>query len=114
MRTRPRAFYSGRRSFPELKKDAKFFRETWQIVQAANNGDKHFFIDLGKILSGEISGALCDKIDAALIEICAKKPTLNTRQIITALAERSILDVEEGTIRTRKSRLGLTQKRNCK
>ena len=121
---------------PQLKADGEVFRATgqrkresrvvaklaaqnlqayrWHIAQAANNSDKQFFIDLGKILTGEISGAFCDKINTALIEIYAKQPTANTRQIITALNKRGLNDIEEGAIRVRKSRLGLTQKRDRK
>jgi hypothetical protein len=119
---------------PELEKDSKFFRETgqrhreskiiaklaakdlkawrWQILQAANNNDKNFFIDLGKILGGEINKELCDKLDLALIEIITRNPRANMRRIMDMLGKWGIEYVDEGTVRVRKSRLGLTQKRD--
>jgi hypothetical protein len=120
---------------PELEKDAEVFRVTgqrdresriiakyaaknlkahrWHIAQAANNNDRGFFIDLGRILSGEVTGALYDKIDETLAEIWEKHPEYNTRQIAAELGRQGI-ELEENTIRTRKSRLGLTRSKSCK
>ncbi len=116
---------------PQLEKDGEMFRNTsqrhreskvvaklvakdlkawrWEIVQAANNNDRHFFIDLGRVLSGEVSGDLCDKIDEALIELWAKHPELSAREISAELCARGI-EADENTIRKRKSRLRLNRK----
>ena len=120
---------------PELEKDNEMFRLTgqrdresriiakfaaqdlkahrWHIAQAANNNDQGFFIDLGRTLSGEASGAFYDKIDATLAEIWEKHPEYATRQIAAELGRRGI-ELEENTIRTRKSRLRLTRSKSCK
>jgi hypothetical protein len=117
---------------PELEKDGEIFRETgqrhreskiiaklaakdlkahrWDIVQAANNNDRGFFIDLGRILSGEISRDFnYDKIDHCIAEICTASPGISTRSIQVELKKRGY-SVEEQTIRTRKMRLGLTKR----
>jgi hypothetical protein len=116
---------------PQLEMDGESFRKTgqrhreskiiaklaaedlkawrWQIAQAANNNDRNFFIDLGRILMGDVSGNLCDKTDEALIEIWVAHPEFTARQIAAELARRGI-DVDENTIRKRKSRLGLNRK----
>jgi len=121
---------------PELEKDIEVFRLTgqrhreskiiaklaaqdlkgwrWTIIQAANNKDKHFFIDLGRILSGELSGDVQDKLDEDIAEIYAKNPMISTRKALVELARRGHESVEEQTIRTRKTRLGLTKRANCK
>ena len=117
---------------PQLEMDGEFFRKTgqrhreskiiaklaaedlkawrWQIAQAANNNDRNFFIDLGRILKGDVSGDLCDKTDEALIKIWAKHPEFTTRKIAAELAQRGIEVDDENTIRKRKSRLGLNRK----
>jgi hypothetical protein len=116
---------------PQLEMDGEIFKETgqrhreskiiaklaaqdlkawrWHIAEAANNNDRNFFIDLGRILKGDVSGDLCDKTDEALIEIWAAHPEFTTRQIATKLARRGI-EADENTIRKRKSRLGLNRK----
>ena len=117
---------------PQLEMDGEFFKETgqrhreskiiaklaardlkgsrWHIAQAAGNNDRNFFIDLGRILKGDVSGDLCDKTDEALIEIWAAHPEFTTRQIATELERRGIEVDDENTIRKRKSRLGLNRK----
>ncbi len=114
---------------PQLENDAEFFKRTgqrhreskviakhaakdlkqwrWHIAQAANNTDKGFFIDLGRILSGEVSGDLYDKLDGDIAEIYAKNPMISTRKALVELERRGYESVEEQTLRTRKSRLRL-------
>ena len=87
--------------------DLKAWR--WHIAQAANNNDRGFFIDLGRILNGEVSGDLCDKTDEALIELWIAHPRLTTPQICIELENQGI-EVDEDAIRKRKSRLGLNRK----
>jgi len=121
---------------PELERDAELFGSTdqrdreskviaklaaknlkahrWDIAQAANNNDTGFFIDLGRILSGELSGELYDKLDADIAEICIANPGTSTRRVIIELRKRGHKSVKEHTIRTRKKRLGLTRQQNRK
>lgn len=116
---------------PELEKDSEYFYKTgqrlreskviaklaarnlkewrWQIVQAANNGDKHFFIDLGRILSRDASSELYDHLDADIAELFVKNPTMSTRKAMVELVNRGHSEVEEHTVRQRKKRLGLTK-----
>jgi hypothetical protein len=121
---------------PQLEIDGEFFRETgqrhreskviaklaakdlkgwrWDIAQAARNNDKYFFIDLGCILSGELSGDLHDKLDADIAEICIVNPGISTRDALVELEKRGHKSLKEHTIRTRKKRLGLTRQQNRK
>jgi hypothetical protein len=121
---------------PELERDGELFRETgqrhreskviaklaaadlkgfrWHIAQAANNKDKYFFIYLGRILSGELSGDIYDKLDADIAEICIVNPGISTRDALVELEKRGHESLEEHTIRTRKKRLGLTRQQNRK
>jgi len=114
---------------PELEKDSEHFKKTgqrhreskvvaklaaknlkgwrWQIVQAANNDDKHFFIDLGRILDGKASAELHDKLDEDIAKLYVKNPEMSTRKL-TAELEKLGHEVEEGTVRQRKARLKLT------
>ena len=73
-----------------------------------------FFIDLGRILSGELSGDLHDKLDADIAEICIANPGISTRDALVELKKRAHESLEEHTIRTRKKRLGLTRQQNRK
>ncbi len=122
---------------PELERDAELFGSTgqrdreskviaklaakdlkahrWDIAQAAVNNDRGFFIDLGRILSGELSGDFYDKLDADIAKICIANPGLSTHKLLKELQKRSHHSVEEQTIRTRKTRLGLTKRQtaNC-
>jgi len=81
----------------------------WQIVTAANNGDKHFFIDLGRILNGDASAEIYDKLNQDIAELFIKNPLLSTRKAVLELIKRGHSDVEEGTVKVRKSRLGLSK-----
>ena len=114
---------------PELEKDADCFRRAgqrqqesrviakmaaqdlkgwrWEIVQAANNNDRRFFIDLGRILSGELSGELYGKIDKALCELYVKHPEYGARRTQSALLEEYGLELDERSIKKRRSRLGM-------
>jgi hypothetical protein len=114
---------------PELEKDADHFQRTgqrqresrviakmaandlkglrWEIVQAANNNDRHFFIDLGRILRGELSGELCGKIDKALCELYVKHPDYGARRTQSALLDEYDIELDERSIKKRRSRLGL-------
>jgi hypothetical protein len=115
----------------ELEKDAEVFKETgqrnreskvvaklaaedlraerWRILQAANNRDKYFFIDLGRILSREASSKFWDKLDADIAELFVKDPAMSTSKAVIELIKRGHSDVQEHTIRQRKKRLGLTK-----
>jgi hypothetical protein len=116
----------------ELEKDSEYFKKTgqrhreskviaklaarnlkkwrWQIVQAANNGDKYFFIDLGRILlSRDANSELYNPLDADIAELFVKNPTMSTRKAMVELVDRGHSEVEEHTVRQRKKRLGLTK-----
>ena len=115
---------------PELKKDAETFRATgqrnresrviakyaaadlkgyrWQIVQAANNNDKHFFIDLAKCLTGEIEPELYDKLDYDIADICCREPGIRAGFAVSELAARGHKITVEA-FRVRKKRLGLSK-----
>ena len=117
---------------PELEKDAEIFRVTgqrnresrviakfaaadlkghrWQIVQAANNNDKHFFIDLAKCLTGEIKPELYDKLDHDIAEICCRSPEIRAGFAVAELAARGHKITVEA-FRVRKKRLGLSKPR---
>jgi len=121
---------------PQLEKDGEFFRETgqrereskiiaklaakdlrkwrWEIAQAAFNRDRNFFIDLGRVLSGDMREGFHDKLDADIAEIYAENPMISTRKAVIELERRGHSSVEEQTLRTRKSRLGLTRQKNGK
>ena len=121
---------------PQLEKDGEFFRQTgqrereskiiaklaakdlrkwrWDIAQAAHNTDRKFFIDLGRVLSSDASGELYGKLDADITEIHAKHPTISIRKTVIELERRGHSSLEEQTVRTRKSRLGLTKRKSCK
>lgn len=116
---------------PELRKDSDHFKKTghrrreskviakraatnlkqyrWQIVQAATNRDKHFFIDLGRILSGEASAELYDKLDQSIANLYMEKPAMNTGEVVTRLEGLGHSEVNEATVRQRKKRLGLSK-----
>jgi hypothetical protein len=116
---------------PELQKDAEYFKATgqrsreskiiaklvaqdlkanrWHIIQAANNRDKYFFIDLGRILSGEASGELYDALDADVAELFVKNPGLSTHKAVVELEKRGHSKVNEEVVRQRKKRLGLSK-----
>jgi hypothetical protein len=123
---------------PELRKDAETFRATgqrhresrvvaklaardlktyrWHIAQAANNNDKHFLIDLGKCLTGEISTDFHDQLDYDIADICCQNRSITSKQALRELAKRGHEGVNEDSFRMRKARLGLakpmTAKRN--
>ncbi len=125
----------GAKVAPELEKDAKIFRATgqrhresrvvaklaahdlkayrWHIAQAANNNDKHFFIDLSKCLAGEIATAFHDQLDYDIADICCTQRTITAPAAIAELKERGH-SVNEEQFRMRKKRLGLAKPKSCK
>src|SRR5262249_42398402 len=118
---------------PQIAQDAEFFAATgqrhresrviakfaagdlkgfkWEITEAANNNDKGFFTDLGKILAGELSGELYDPLDGAIMEVFKEHPTASTYYALAELQERGFA-IEAGALRQRKTRLGLTRSRD--
>jgi hypothetical protein len=94
----------------ELRKDAETFRATgqrhresrviakmaaqnlkdyrWHIAQAANNDDKHFLIDLGKCLAGEISIDFHDQLDYDIADICCQNLSITSKQALRELTKR--------------------------
>jgi hypothetical protein len=116
---------------PELDKDAEHFKATgqrhresrviaklaarnvkdyrWHILQAANNNDKHFLIDLGRCLTGELSTDFYDKLDYDIADICCRNRSVTSKQAVQELEKRGHKNVNEDSFRMRKARLGLTK-----
>jgi hypothetical protein len=116
---------------PELKKDAEVFKATgqrhresrviaklaaqdlkgyrWHILQAANNNDKQFLIDLGRCLTGELSTDFHDRLDYDVADICCQNRSVTSKQAVQELGKRGHKNVSEEAFRMRKARLGLTK-----
>jgi len=121
---------------PQLKKDAEVFKATgqhdresrvvakiaaqdlkgsrWEIVQAANNSDKHFFIDLGRCLSGEISTRFYTQLEHDVADICCANRSISARDALCELIKRGHNDVSEEHFRVLRSGLGLAKPATAK
>jgi hypothetical protein len=92
-------------------RDLKAYR--WEIVQAANNGDKNFFIDLAKCLTGDIATDFYDKLDRDIAEIWCNDRTITAPAAVAELKRRGH-SVNGELFRMRKQRLGLARPKSCK
>ncbi len=120
---------------PKLEKDAEMFRASgerdresrviamlaaqnlkayrWEIVQAANNNDRQFFIDLGRYLAHKISSELCDQLDYDIAELCCKRPRISAKEAVCELRKNGN-SINEEMFRMRRKRLKLAKSRPCK
>jgi hypothetical protein len=124
--------------FPQLEHDAMMFQATgqrnresrivakltaadlklyrWHLAQAATNNDKHFFIDLGKCLSGNIAIELYSDrdLDYAIADICCREKTITAKRAVAELAKRGHNDISEEHFRVIRARLGLAKPQTAK
>jgi len=74
------------------------------IILAAQTGQKRFFIDLGKCLSGDIKSGY-DKLDYAIAVILSHNPSIKAKAAVRELKERGHPEISEENFRVRKQRL---------
>ena len=120
---------------PKLEKDAEMFRASgerdresrviamlaaqnlkayrWEIVQAANNNDRQFFIDVGRYLAHKISSDLCDQLDYDIAELCRKRPGISAKEAVRELRKNGN-SINEEMFRMRRKRLKLAKSRPSK
>jgi len=75
-----------------------------RIRSEAERGNKRFFIELGKCLSGEIKPELCDKIDTQILRILCVDPSIPAKDALRKLRQKGWHMTEEN-FRMRKQRL---------
>jgi hypothetical protein len=63
--------------------------------QVALKGDKQFFIDLGKCLSGEIKTEVYSKLELDIAELVFSKPQLSAKEAVRELSKRGHKITEE-------------------
>jgi hypothetical protein len=67
-----------------------------RIRLMAEKGDKKFFIDLGKCLSGEIKCELWDRFDEDVTDVLCRYPKLSAKDAVLELKKRGWTMTEEG------------------
>lgn len=88
------------------KNCARNLKATWVgIAREAQKGNRQFFIDLGKCLSGEIDSTLYEKSDYDLADIVGRNPSISAREAVREMIKRGHREVTEDTFRMRKHRL---------
>ena len=88
------------------KNCARNLKGTWMgIAREAQKGNRQFFIDLGKCLSGEIDSTLYEKSDYDLANIVGRNPSISAREGVLEMIKRGHHEVTEETFRMRKHRL---------
>jgi hypothetical protein len=83
---------------------AQFFELWGASEQVTLKGDRQFFIDLGKCLSGEIKTEVYSKRDSDIAELIFSKPHLSAKEAVRELSKRDHRITEEN-FRVRKMRL---------
>ena len=88
------------------KNCARNLKATWiSIAREAQKGNRQFFIDLGKCLSGEIDSTLYEKSDYDLADIVGRNTSISAGEGVREMIKRGHRDVTEDTFRMRKHRL---------
>jgi hypothetical protein len=88
------------------KNCARNLKASWiPIAREAQKGNRQFFIDLGKCLSGEIDSTLYEKSDYDLADIVGRNPSISAREGVREMIKRGHREVTEETFRMRKHRL---------
>ena len=91
--------------YPQLHKDslatAKLTSQNLNAFKSliwsmAEKGDKNFFIDLGKCLSGEIKCELWDGFDEDVTDVLCRYPKLSAKDAVLELKKRGWTLTEEG------------------
>jgi hypothetical protein len=75
-----------------------------RIYEQARRGNKRFFIDLGKCLSGEIKRDLVDAIDDEILRILSISPSISAKEAVRKLSAKG-WQITEENFRVRKQRL---------
>jgi hypothetical protein len=78
------------------------------ILAAANENNKRFFIYLGKFLSGEINAELFDPVDLDIAHLVDGNPSIKAKDAVREL-EKLGWKMTEEAFRMRKKRLGLSK-----
>jgi hypothetical protein len=87
--------------------DMKGFAKT--ITDAAQRGNKRFFIELGKCLSGEITTEYYDRLDFAIAKIVCANPSIKAKDAVRELEKLRHPRISEENFRMRKKRLRLIE-----
>jgi hypothetical protein len=82
-------------SLLRAKNCAAFFEFWGTSDQVALKGDKQFFIDLGKCLSGEIKTEVYSKLELDIAELVFSKPHLSAKEAVRELSKRGHKITEE-------------------
>jgi hypothetical protein len=75
------------------------------LLQAAENNDREFFIDLGKCLSGEIDCTLFDSMDLYIAGLVTRYPSIAAKDAVDQLTRVGFPRITEDNFRVRKHRL---------
>src|SRR5438477_3487193 len=76
-----------------------------EILQAAEDNDKAFFVDLGKCLSGELDPTIIDQREAYVASLLTRYPSITSKDAIDELARRGFPRITEENFRMLKKRL---------
>jgi len=88
------------------KNCARNLKGAWRpIAREAQKGNRQFFIDLGKCLSGEIDSTLYEKSDYDLADIVGRNPSISASEAVREMMKRGHPKMTEETLRMRKYRL---------
>lgn len=92
-------------SLLRAKLAAQFFELWGASEQVILKGDRQFFIDLGKCLSGEIKTAVYSKRDLDIAELVLSGPHLSAKEAVRELSKRGHRPITEENFRVTKMRL---------
>jgi hypothetical protein len=67
----------------------------FSILRAAEANDKRFFIDLGKILSGDMKPELCDRTAVRVAIILSLNPSITAKAAVQKLKNQNVTMSEE-------------------
>jgi hypothetical protein len=79
------------------------------IARFAESGDRKFFIELGRCLSGEINAEYCDGIDIDIIQLVFANLRIKAKDAVRELHKLGHPCISEENFRMRKKRLRLAQ-----
>lgn len=75
------------------------------LLQAADDNNSKFFIDLGKCLSGEIDSPSFDSMDLYLAGLLSRYPPITAKDVVDELERVGFPRITEENFRVRKKRL---------
>jgi hypothetical protein len=108
-----KSFYPSKRESP-WRWAAKFaagnladWKSKWLLLKAAETNNKKFFVDLGKMLSGDLDSTSIDPMEFDIARVLTRYPSISEKDALRELEKLNpkYKQLKLGTFRVRKGRI---------